>query len=216
MPPWQGLAESPHPVKRCQSTQPHFGWQQRASRKFLREEVWAGFSDSSRALLRSQHGPLISASLIALPTSRATWVDAHSVSVCADACTCPSLSIHAYLPMWPPTLHILPSSCSVLRGKGVGEKGLPIGGRCGPSVQKGWSSSFHQPPRPGHGLVLECSLDLISSARLLYFVAGPPPSECDRLRPISTSANFYIKKNWKGGNPKVGAEGALATTFAPS
>ena len=85
MPPWQ-LAESlPPRQEEPEPTQPHFGWQQRASRKleekFLREEVWPGLSDSSRALLRSQHGPLASASLTALPTSKATRVDAQPFRV---------------------------------------------------------------------------------------------------------------------------------------
>ena len=110
------------------------------------EEVWPGLSDSSRALLRSQHGPLAFAPLIALPTSKATQVDAQPfrVFLCRR--------LHLRLPMWPPTRLIWPSSCSVRRGRGVGEKGLPVGGGCGSSVQRGWSSCFQQPPRPGHGL----------------------------------------------------------------
>ena len=95
MPPWQELADSlPPRHEEPEPTQPHFGWQQRASRKleekFLREEVWPGLSDSSRAL-RSQHGPLASASLTVLPTSKALGSMPNPfVSSCADACTCPS------------------------------------------------------------------------------------------------------------------------------
>ena len=44
-------------------------------------EVWPGLSDSSRALLGSQHGPLAFASLTALPTSKATRVDAQPFRV---------------------------------------------------------------------------------------------------------------------------------------
>ena len=86
MPPWQELADNlPPRHEEPEPTQPHFGWQQRASRKleekFLREEVWPGLSNSSRALLRSQHGPLASASLTALPTSKAARVDAQPFRV---------------------------------------------------------------------------------------------------------------------------------------
>ena len=97
MPPWQELADSSPPrQEEPEPTQPQVGWQQRASRKleekFLREQLWPGLSDSSRALLRSQHGPLASAPLTALPTSKAARVDPNpSMSSCADVCTCPSL-----------------------------------------------------------------------------------------------------------------------------
>ena len=84
MPPWQELADSPPPrEEEPERTQHQVGWQQRASRKlekFLREE-WPGLSNSSRALLRSQHGPLASAPLTALPTSKATRVDAQPFRV---------------------------------------------------------------------------------------------------------------------------------------
>ena len=157
MSPWQELVDSSPPRKEePEPTQPQVGWQQRASRKleekFLREE-WPGLSNSSRALLRSQHGPLASAQLTALPTSKATRVDAQPfrVFLCRR--------LHLPLPLSMRACrcgrqldNFLPSSCSVRRGRGVGEKGLPVGGGCGPSVQRGWSSGFHQPPRPGHGL----------------------------------------------------------------
>ena len=58
--------------------QPKFGWQQKATQQlqqqYIREEAWPELGDPARALLRSQHGPL--ASLTALPTSRATRIDA--------------------------------------------------------------------------------------------------------------------------------------------
>ena len=60
-----GLLTAHHPVQRSQSPHNPSGWQQRASKKlvekFLREEVWPGLSYSS---------------LTALPTSKATRVDA--------------------------------------------------------------------------------------------------------------------------------------------
>ena len=81
MPPWQELSESP-PARDedPEPNQPKFGWQQRATKKleeqFKDEVVWPTLNDSSRALLRSQHGPLASAPFTALPTSKATKVDA--------------------------------------------------------------------------------------------------------------------------------------------
>ena len=60
--------------------QPKFGWQQQASRllekKFVADQLWPRWDNSQRALMRSQHGPLASAALTALPTSRATRIDA--------------------------------------------------------------------------------------------------------------------------------------------
>ena len=55
--------------------QPKFGWQQKANQQLqqqhIREEVWLELGDPARALLWSQHGPLASALLTVLPTSRA-------------------------------------------------------------------------------------------------------------------------------------------------
>ena len=42
---------------------------------FCTHVVWLRLNDSRRALLRSQHGPLASAALTTLPTSRATRID---------------------------------------------------------------------------------------------------------------------------------------------
>ena len=71
------------------------GWQQRATKKleeqFKDEVVWPTLNDSSRALFMSQHGPLASAPFTALPTSKATKVDAqldmfgHHRAACAVA-----------------------------------------------------------------------------------------------------------------------------------
>ena len=56
------------------------GWQRMAVRqveqKFIHEEVWPTLDDPRRALLRSQRGPLASAPLTALPTSRMTRIEA--------------------------------------------------------------------------------------------------------------------------------------------
>ena len=61
MPPWQELSRDEEP----EPNQPKFCWQQRATRKlqeqFKDEVVWPALNDSSRALLRSQHGPFTSA-----------------------------------------------------------------------------------------------------------------------------------------------------------
>ena len=62
-----------------ENNQPRHGWQQKATRQleegFSTHVVWPRLNDSRRALLRSQHGPLASAALTALPTSRATRID---------------------------------------------------------------------------------------------------------------------------------------------
>ena len=59
--------------------QPKVGRQHKAVRqveqKFTRE-VWPTFDDPPRALMRSQRGPLTSAPLTALPTSRVTRIEA--------------------------------------------------------------------------------------------------------------------------------------------
>ena len=61
------------------------GWQQQATkvleRKFVRERVWPTLSDSTRALVRSQHGPLASVPLTVVPTSKATRLDAQPFRV---------------------------------------------------------------------------------------------------------------------------------------
>ena len=79
-PGWRDLAVVvPDRVEDVEPNQPKFGWQQCASRsletKHLNERVWPGMLDAERALLRSQRGPLASAAVTALPTSRATRMD---------------------------------------------------------------------------------------------------------------------------------------------
>ena len=69
-----GAVEDPEP------NAPKFGWQQRATRpleaQFFQDSVWPFMEDLERALMRSQHGPLASAPLTALPTSRVMRLDA--------------------------------------------------------------------------------------------------------------------------------------------
>ena len=74
-----------------------------------------------------------------------------SVSSCADACTCSPLCLCVPADV---AANLTISAIIVQRAlwQGVGEKGIPVRGRCGPSVERGPSSSFHQPPRPRHGL----------------------------------------------------------------
>ena len=134
MPPWQEPVDTPTPSRGPRAhTAP--GWMATAGLPKVGGEVSSGgggLSDSSRHccipntdlgflrhLLRSPRQSLLG--LMPNP----------SVSSCADVCTCPSLC-----PCVPANvaanLKNLPSS--------------PVGGRCGPSVQRGWSSGFHHPP----------------------------------------------------------------------
>ena len=80
VPPWDELADTPpRREEEPEPSQPKMGWQQRASRKleakFIHDSVWPALDDSARALIRSQRGPLASAPLTALPTSKATRLD---------------------------------------------------------------------------------------------------------------------------------------------
>ena len=71
MPPWEELADSPPPrPEEPEPTQPQFGWQQRAS--------FCGRRCGLASVTVPEHCcvPLASASLTALPTSKATRVDA--------------------------------------------------------------------------------------------------------------------------------------------
>ena len=80
VPSWNDLS-LPRPVEEAElePNQPEFGWQQQASKqmekKFVSDHLWPRFDNAQRALMRSQCGPLASASLTALPTSRATRID---------------------------------------------------------------------------------------------------------------------------------------------
>ena len=80
LPSWTELSLSPPPAEaEPEPNQPQHSWQQKATRqletRFVSDVVWPGLSDARRALLRSQHGPLASAALTALPSSRATRID---------------------------------------------------------------------------------------------------------------------------------------------
>ena len=131
VPPWDELAYTqPRREEEPQPSQPKTGWQQRASRKleakFLHDSVWPALDDSARALIRSQCGPLASAPLTALPTSKATMLDPQffRLLLCRR--------LHLPLPLSMRTCRcgrqldmFWPSSCSVCCGRGSGEEGVP-------------------------------------------------------------------------------------------
>ena len=108
IPPWDELANTPSSrEEEPEPSQPKMGWQQRASRKleakFIHDSVWPALDDSARALIRSQCGPLASAPLTALPTSKATRVGSSAFpSSVVQETPHASSSVHAHLPMWPP------------------------------------------------------------------------------------------------------------------
>ena len=109
-PGWRDLAVVvPDPAEEVEPNQPKFGWQQCASRsletKHLNERVWPGMTDAERALLRSQRGPLASAAVTALPTSRATRMDGQPFRILLlRRLRLPlPLSSHTCRKMWPPT-----------------------------------------------------------------------------------------------------------------
>ena len=73
VPSWTELSVSPPRLEEePEPNQPRQGWQQKATKqleiKFLSNVVWPGLNDARKAMLRSQHGPLASAALTALPT----------------------------------------------------------------------------------------------------------------------------------------------------
>ena len=81
VPSWGDLSETlPEPLEDPEPNALEFGWQQRATRpleaQFFQDSVWPFMEDPERALMRSQHGPLASAPLTALPTSRVMRLDA--------------------------------------------------------------------------------------------------------------------------------------------
>ena len=84
IPHWQVLPDSPLPREQDpEPSQPKAGWQRaiELEQKFVREEVWPALGDNTKALIRSQHGPLASTSLTALPTSKATRLEAQPFRV---------------------------------------------------------------------------------------------------------------------------------------
>ena len=78
VPPWSELVNTPRAELEPEPNQPKFGWQQRAARQLheqSREQVRRILTNTERAMLRSQHGPLASAVFTALPTSRVTKIE---------------------------------------------------------------------------------------------------------------------------------------------
>ena len=80
LPSWTELSHSSPPAEaEPEPNQPQHSWQQKATTqletRFVSDVVWPGLTGARRALLRSQHGPLASAALTALPSSRATRID---------------------------------------------------------------------------------------------------------------------------------------------
>ena len=80
IPSWRTLADTP-PQREdgAEPAEPKVGWQHRATRcledQHLRVQLWPTLTDPVRTLMRSQCGPLASAALTVLPTSRATRLD---------------------------------------------------------------------------------------------------------------------------------------------
>ena len=100
VPSWNDLS-LPRPVEEpeLEPNQPKFGWQQQASRqmekKFVSDHLWPRFDNGQRASMRSQCGPLASASLTALPTSRATRIDPQPFRLAGYTCPSPCLTAPA-------------------------------------------------------------------------------------------------------------------------
>ena len=98
LPSWTELSHSPPPAEaEPEPNQPKYSWQQKATRqletRFVSDVVWPGLSDARRALLRSQHGPLIGSS------HRPPFFSC--VPLPQTAFASPPVSPH--LPMWRPT-----------------------------------------------------------------------------------------------------------------
>ena len=137
-----GVGRQPLPREQDpEPSQPKAGWQQRATekleQKFVREEVWPVLSDSTRTMMRLQHGPLVSAPLTALP---------HVESNPSRGPAVPRLLVSTFAPAAPAdvaaNLTCLPSSCSVRCGGGIGEKWRWLLPKCavkqGPSMSATW------------------------------------------------------------------------------
>ena len=116
LPSWMELSHSPTYHNTAGSRKPPDNWT-----KFVFDVVWPGLSDARRALLRSQHGPLASAALTALPSSG----NAHRLSAfsCAPlpqtAFTSPSLADVAA------NLTCLAIIAQRAGGRGAGEAWVP-------------------------------------------------------------------------------------------
>ena len=95
--------------------------------KFFHDSVWPALNDSARAFIRSQCGPLASAPLTALPTSKATRLDPQPFRLL----WCRRL--HTHLPLSMRTCRCGRQFdmfghhyCSVCCGRGSGEEGVPL------------------------------------------------------------------------------------------
>ena len=155
IPSWRELAES-HPVREAEPepNQPKFGRQQKATRKleqqFVREAVWPGLGDPTKALFRSQHGPLASAPLTAMPHG---LMRNHSVSCCVADSTFPSpltLRTAGVAAHWT-SLATIVQRVLRLGCWGVGEEEVSFGVRCSAGLLGGWGSRCHKHVRQGHG-----------------------------------------------------------------
>ena len=82
VPSWRMLRASTEPVRADapEPSEPKIGWQQKATRclhqKFHDVEYWPSLSNPERALMRSQRGPLASATFTAVPINRMTRIEA--------------------------------------------------------------------------------------------------------------------------------------------
>ena len=130
IPSWRTLADTP-PQREggAEPAEPKVGWQHRATRcledQHLRVQLWPTLTDPVRALMlmRSQCGPLASAALTALPTSRATRLDNHSACGCVDAS-----SSHSHCPLAPADVAASLTCMAIVqrvRGLGCWEPGFP-------------------------------------------------------------------------------------------
>ena len=82
VPSWRSLAEREEVVfaEEPEPHEPKIGRQQQAVKslhqKFHQESFWPGLTDTAKALMHSQHGPLASAPFTAVPTTRMTRFEA--------------------------------------------------------------------------------------------------------------------------------------------
>ena len=107
LPSWRMLRASTEPVRvdAPEPSEPKIGWQQKATRclhqKFHDVECWPCLSNPERGLMRSQCGPLASATFSAVPIDedRGPTLPFAPFTTPQSA---PSLDL-THLPMWPPT-----------------------------------------------------------------------------------------------------------------
>ena len=156
VPSWTVLLQTrPQVEEDPEPNQPKQGWQQKATReletKFSRDVVWPCLSDPRRAMMRSQHGPLASAALTALPTSRAMRIDPQPFRVLLCR------RLHLPLPLSHHTcrcgrqLDVFGHHRAACPEAGVlGKRGFPLE-RAVAQVCRGRRSSLHEHVRPRHG-----------------------------------------------------------------